>query len=122
METSHIWLANFPSEDYVDSYFEEQFDDDDAPINQFAADQGEQSYDHDWVERSFNDQRNLRLLISDHSYSSDYLDHVISRAAEMGIKTANTFIMADVNEFPSPRSPKADDYQIWYIGKYGCNI
>lgn len=65
MEISHIWLGKFPSEKALDEYFEEIYDEDneDAPLNQFARDQGENFYDHDWVERSFNNVTRLKDLL-----------------------------------------------------------
>ncbi|MGK7925701.1 MAG: immunity 22 family protein [Spirulina sp.] len=56
METSHIWLGNFPSADALEKYFAETYDEDDdgTPLNQFAADQGEHFYDSDWVEFSYS--------------------------------------------------------------------
>ena len=48
MDTAHIWLGQFADESALDEYFVEQMDDDDdTPINQFAADQGVPFYDHD---------------------------------------------------------------------------
>lgn len=122
METSHIWLGLFKSEEDLDTYFEEQYDGDDEPINRFAADQGEMYYDHDWVERGFCYSGNLRELIGGASYSSDYLTDVIAAANELGIGTANTFILADSNEFDAPRTVNTDKYKLWYIGKFKCHV
>lgn len=122
METSHIWLGQFPSEANLDTYFEETYDDDDeSPINRFAEDQGVGSYDHDWVERSFNNDGDLNTLIKDHSYSTDYIDDVIAFAIAHGIDGANTFIMADHLEVPDPKSCKKEDYKVWYVGKFKCS-
>ena len=76
MDVSHIWLGQFPSEEALDRYFEETYDDD-APINQFAADQGTAFYDHDWVEYGFNSLGSLRDLVEPHSYSVDSIEQVI---------------------------------------------
>ena len=122
MELSHIWLGRFSSNQLLDEYFEEQYDDDDAPINAFAADQGESYYDHDWVELGFDESCDLRALIVGASYSSDYLSKVISRASELEITTANTFILADAQQFPEPKSVEGEGYKLWYVGAYKCNI
>jgi hypothetical protein len=122
MEVSHIWLGRFPSEEAFEAYFEETYPDDEqnTPISRFAEDQGTWFYDHDWVERSFNDAGDLRSKIEPHSYSASYLDDVIRRAGEQGITDANVFIMADQEEFESPKSVTGSDYHIWYLGTVEC--
>ena len=122
MEISHVWLGRFSSEAALDEYFEESYDDDDAPINRFATDQDESFCDHDWVERNFKGSGDLRALIKGHSYSVDYIDDVIAKASTEGITNANTFIMADKNEFQNPRSLKGEGYVLWYMGAFNCNI
>ncbi len=124
MEKSHIWLGEFPSEDALNTYFEETYDDDDddAPINGFAADQGERFYDHDWVERGFVAHGSLEQLIVRHSYSKDYIEMVIADAEARGIVEANTFILADQSEFSDPKSVQGNDYTLWYLGIYTCQV
>lgn len=122
METSHIWLGLFQSEEDFNAYFEEQYDDDGEPINRFAADQGEMYYDHDWVERGFCDSGDLHELIGCASYSSDYLTEVIDAANELGIGAANTYILADSNEVGDPRTVNTDKHKLWYIGKFICHV
>ena len=124
METSHIWVAHFPSEKYLDEYFEEIYDeeDEDTPINRFAEDQGESFYDHDWVERSFCDSGDLKDLIINHSYAEDYIEKVIEIANANNLSGVNTFIMADKEEFSSPKSVDGDKYTIWYLGEFECNV
>lgn len=122
METSHVWLGMFQSEDHLDAYFEEQYEDDDTPINRFATDQGEMYYDHDWVERAFCQSGDLHDLIEDASYSYDYMQDVIATAKELGIKSANTFILADAQEIDDPKTVSSTDYQLWYIGKFKCHV
>jgi hypothetical protein len=123
MEESHIWLGLFPSGTMFDEYFEEGIEEDDAtPMNNFAKDQGEVFYDHDWVEISFRISDQLSSLLKGHSYCKDYMNDVIRFAKANNIKNANTFIMADANEIKSPRSVKHRDISIWYIGKYKCNV
>ena len=122
METSHIWLGVFESEEHLDDYFEEQYEEDDAPINRFAADQGEMYYDHDWVERGFCKSGELHELIDGASYSHDYLQEVIAAATKLGIQSANTFILADSNEFDDPKAVDTAEYRLWYIGRFKCHV
>jgi len=122
MEISHIWLGNFSSkEDYLD-YMEEIYsEDDDAPINKFAADQKVGFYDMDWEESFFDDSQDLRRLVSLGSYSKDYIDDVIRDAQLKNIDSANTFIIIDKNEIPTPISIKNDGYSLMYLGEYKCD-
>lgn len=123
MEVSHVWLGKFPNEASLEEYLEETIRDDDVtPMNVFAKSQGEVFYDHDWVEASFEVSDQLRSLIEGHSYSSDYIDEVISFANANGIENANTFILADVNEFKDPKSVHGQDVCLWYVGKFKCNV
>ncbi len=127
MAKSHIWIGSFPSEQAVEGYFEEVYDENDedrehTPLNKFAADQGERSYDHDWVEHGYSRAGNLRELIKGHSYSENYIDQVIQVATTRGITTGNTFILADEAEIASPRSVDHADYRLWYLGIFRCNV
>jgi hypothetical protein len=122
METSHVWVGMFESEEQLDAYFEEQYEDDDAPINRFAADQGEMYYDHDWVERAFCQSGDLHKLIDGASYSCDYMQDVIVAATKLGIQSANTFILADSEEFDDPKAVDTAERRLWYIGKFKCHV
>ena len=122
MELSHVWLGRFDSEAALDEYFDEQYEDDDAPINAFAADQDEMYYDHDWVEREFHESGDLLTLMDGASYAGDYLENVIHKAGGMGITNANTYILADAGQFSKPKSVNGREYQLWYIGSYNCNV
>ncbi len=124
METSHIWLGRFVSEQAVDAYFAESYSegDDEAPINQFAAEQGESFYDHDWLERSYSSSCDLRAQVSPHSYSESYLDRVLALSRERGALDAHVFILADEGEFSQPRSIEAPDHVLWDLGTFVCKV
>jgi hypothetical protein len=71
---SHIWLGQFGPK-APRSYFDEQYETDDAALSLFGAEQGEQRYDHDWVEITYLDElQAVQLLVDGHSYSDAYLD------------------------------------------------
>jgi hypothetical protein len=123
MEVSHIWLGQFSRE--VLDYFEEHYRDrgDDDPLSQFAGEQGETWYDHDWVEIScLYELQSVRSLVDGHSYSASYLDLVLAKAAELGITEVNVFILADKGEFSRPRSVSGTGYRLWYLGEFTCDI
>ena len=124
MERVHIWLGNFSSHDALEDYLEEHYDEDDdeQPINQFAADQGETFYDHDWVEAGFKEVEDINGLIKGHSYSDIYSEEVLEKAKSLEIKTANTFIMADSGEFSTPQSKQAETYSLYYLGRFRAYV
>lgn len=122
MEEFHIWLGFFPSEEAINEYFTEIYseENDDIPINKFAEDQGESFYDHDWLEYSYKDSDNLKILIEGHSYYEDYIDKIIMAARKLGISSANVFIMIDNKEITDPKSIEGDGYKLWYLGIFKC--
>lgn len=124
METSHIWIGLFES-DAPDDYFEEKYERDDGePINRFAEEQGEEFYDHDWIEVSYldaDDVRDVRALVDGHSYSIDYIDAVCDRAQTLGLGKINVFVLADKAEFNNPKSVTGQNYRLEYLGQFNCN-
>ena len=116
----HIWLGLF-GPDSPETYFVQTYVDDETPLSQFGAEQGERSFDYDLVEISFpNDPLPVRDLVDGHSYSESYLDSVVKKAAELGIVEANVFVLADKDEFASPRSVTGPGYKLWYLGEFIC--
>ena len=122
MDTAHIWLGRFADESALNEYFVERLDDDDdVPINQFASDQGVTFYDHDWVEYGYNNSGDLQALMAGHSYASSYSQKVmeiVCDRTEFRHIHANTFIMADHTEIPTPRSCQQSGYTFWNVGAF----
>ncbi len=118
MEFVHIWLGSFQSPKAFEDYLEEQYEDDERSINQFAEDQGERFYDHDWVESNFKVIDNLEELVMLHSYSGSYGEEVLKKAAGLDIEIANAFIMADSEEFTAPKSKQTANYTLHYLGRF----
>lgn len=119
MEEVHIWLGDFPSDDALYEYLEESYDEDDeAPINRFAADQEASFYDVDFLESGFEESGDLRALIEGHSYNEAYLDDLLAAAENEGLEHANTFIMVDADEIEEPQSASGDDYELTYLGTF----
>lgn len=117
---SHIWLGLFGPGAPRD-YFVQRYDEDsDVPPSRFGAEQGQRySFDYDFVEISYvDDPRPVRELVAGHSYSESYLDAVASKASEIGLTEANVFILADHDQFESPRSAAGTDYKLWYLGEF----
>jgi uncharacterized RDD family membrane protein YckC len=120
---AHLWLGQFGPEAPED-FFEERYDrEDDEPLSQFAASQGETWYDHDFVEISYLDEMgSVRSLVEGHSYCESYLDSIVAKAATLGIDRVNVFVFADKEQCSSPRSARGPGYQLWYLGEFECRI
>jgi hypothetical protein len=78
MKRSHIWIGYF-TDDAPEHYFSYQPHEreEDEPLNQFAVEQGETSYDFDFTEVSFaylSDAKLPREFLDGHSYSETYLE------------------------------------------------
>ena len=122
---SHVWIGVF-DDDAPDDDFEEHDnqDDEDAPLNQFAADQGETWYDHDRVEFSFVDiteAKDVRSLVVGRSYSDDYVDAVVAKAAALDITAINVFVLAEQDEIDHPRSVARAGLRLEFLGEFSCN-
>lgn len=116
----HLWLGLF-GPDAPDNYFVQEYVDDETPQSQFGAEQGQRSFDYDFVEISFpNDPRPVRDLVDGHSYSASYLDAVVRKATDFGITEANVFVLANKDQFECPRSVTGAGYKLWYLGEYVC--
>lgn len=122
---AHIWVAFFASEDALEAYMEEQYDEDDedAPISQFATDQGESFYDHDLVYAQFHDAPSARKLVEGWSFPEDAVEEVSKAISKLNLPNANTCFVADKDEFSNPTSAKGDGYELWYVGQFkGCSM
>ena len=63
-----IWVGAFSSEGQLRAYLHEQYEDDGAPLSEFARDCGLCWYDHDSVESRFADEVGLADLLQPFSY------------------------------------------------------
>ena len=122
---AHVWVAYFESEDALEEYMAEQYDEDndDAPISKFAADQDESFYDHDLVYGQFHDSPNARKLMEGWSFPDDSVALVAKAISQLNVPNANTCLIADKDEFSNPKSVKGDGYELWYVGSFkGCSM
>ena len=122
---AHIWIARFESEEYLEGYMQETFDeeDDEAPISQFAADQSESFYDHDLVYAEYHDQADANVLMDGWEFPKEAVARVVAAIEALSIRSANTVFVADKDEFRKPCSAKGDGYELWYVGQFdGCSM
>jgi hypothetical protein len=120
-----VWLGRFASEERLEAYFEETYgddEDDERPISEFAREQDETFYDHDFVERSFREATSsVRALLRGHSYASSFIAPVESRACELGLSDLNAVVLVWDRQVKSPRSVRGPDYELQCIGTFPCD-
>ena len=95
-ETSHFWVGHFPDGRRVGKYFAETYDedDDDMPISQFARDQGERFYDHDFMEYGFSKAaKSIEKLAKGYSFHEQWSAELARRAAAAGLTGVNMFVL-----------------------------
>ncbi len=118
-ECSHFWLGCFPCEQRVVGYFAEVYDEDreHTPLSQFAHDQSETWYDHDFMEHGFNlHSRSIEELVNGHSYFKEWTAELVRRAAEIGLNDMNMIVFISQDQIDNPCSVEGDDYALHYLG------
>ncbi|BBB62459.1 hypothetical protein UNDKW_4186 [Undibacterium sp. KW1] len=121
---SHIWVGQSsdaaPANYFVENREREVGVD---PMNSFAMEQGELSFDYDFTEISYLDWRDAqspRQFIDGHSYSASYLDAVVKLCGDEGIDKINVFIIANTDQFHAPKTVRTSDYFLKYLGCFDC--
>lgn len=117
-ETLDIWVGYF-EEERCGNYFEEQYDDDDAPLSEFAGDQEESFIDHDFMEIGFQPSpQSIADLVAGHSWSDEYANELAERVQQSNILRFNCFIFITAGEVQSPRSVSKDGVELHYMGQF----
>ncbi len=117
-ETSHFWVGHFP-EALACTYFAEVYgvDRDETALSAFARDQGDQFYDHDFLEYGFNDTAGtVEELVEGYSYSDQWGADLARLVAEAGLSGVNWFAFINESEIERPRSVQGDGYWYRYLG------
>ena len=125
IKDSHVWVGKFKSAKALEKYMEEVIDDDDdeAPISQFAADQGVAFYDHDLVFGEFLKKATPETLIACWAFPDKAKQAIVKAIEALGLDSLNVSLVADQGEFAKPKSAVGEGYQIWYVGKFkGANL
>jgi hypothetical protein len=121
-QTCHFWVGRFPNEQRVADYFAEVWDEDDedrahTPLSEFARDQQEKWYDHDFLEYGFNPAaRSIKELVTGYSYHDQYEDELSRRVTAHGLTGVNMFVFIDQEQIDHPRSVEGDGYTLHYMG------
>ncbi len=125
-QTVDVWIAQFPSQEALDSYLEETIsgepEDDDLPISQFASDQGESFYDSDFLEAKFQEEaEDIEELLDGMSFSASFVGPVKATFDGSAMPGANVVILSWAQQFESPCSTVGPDYTLNYLGQFPCN-
>ena len=127
-ENSHFWLGHFPDEQAADAYFTEVWDENDedyehTPLSAFARDQSIKWYEHDVIEHGFKEGvGSIQELVEGHSYSDQWAEELDRRAKVAGLQRINFVVFINEEEIEQPRSLKADDYYLQYLGTIEYSI
>ena len=119
MKSIHVWLGQFQSQTAINEYFAEQHNESaEQPLNQFAADQGQVTYDHDWLEYHFVADADLDdLLFGKYPFGRMALA-VQGLSNERGITAPNTLIVADASLIAAPVDVTGQNHRLWFLGKF----
>ncbi len=122
---SHIWVGifkdNAPEDYFTDNSGSEP--DYDKPMNLFSKEQGVLYFDYDFTEISYlhwKDAEEPRSFIDGHSYSDSYINKVSEICKAKNINKINVFIIADEDQFDSPRTVTGEGYHLEYLGLFNC--
>lgn len=121
-ETCHFWLGCFENAQRVAAYFAEVYGEEDAegeetPLSQFARDQGETWYDHDFLEHGFGEGcETVEDLARGYSYREQWTAELARRAKEAGLTGLNTIVFVSQDQITEARSAQGEGYRLWYLG------
>ncbi|MBC8066217.1 MAG: immunity 22 family protein [Chlorobia bacterium] len=117
-----VWVGFIKSKRDFNAYIKEFYGDDDETISQFAEDQGETFYDHDFVEAEhFGKPKELREVLKPLSHSSGFIDEA-ARIASSVITFIPNCVFADYDhQFKNPRSVENGGISFMYLGRFEFN-
>jgi len=113
---AHVWVGRFSSEEALEAYFEEQYESENNPINQFAADQKVMWYDHDWAERIFHNELSALDAVMFHGYFESAREKIQNSIEAKDISNVNVSVMLLDGEIDSGRDASGSDYSLEYLG------
>jgi hypothetical protein len=117
-----LWVGRFKSEHSFDAYLQETYSHDGvAPLSQFAADQNQTFYDHDFVEAGLHDTTDdVSRLLDGHSFANSYIDAASEAFRASGSGSANAVILVFGREIHKPQSVERSTYSLTYLGRFDC--
>lgn len=128
----HVWFGKFDSKLRYQNFILEHYNetDDDTPLNEFAASQGEVWYDHDWLECQFfeDDDWEKKFFYSGSPLQVGSVNEIISRAKKLSNTDYNAFFSyiephctPNTIEFSNPTTYKSETAELLFIGSFEPN-
>ncbi|WP_309383030.1 immunity 22 family protein [Cerasicoccus frondis] len=133
---SQFWICKFSDGNRCkeffkedESYFDEENEDnDELPLSEFIASQGETWFDHDFFEFGFSSKESssLEKMFVGHSWVEKWAPIVEEKLRELGIADYNSFAMMGIDHQPkfgehrqvsNPRSFLASGVELVYLGE-----
>lgn len=132
-ETSHFWFGKFKSEvvyfDFLgesEAYYEdEDVNEDEKYISEFAKSQSENFLDHDFMESGFEDEDiSFEQKFSLYSYSEKWITEVKERLSKQNqdLEKVNTIVFISKDQIKKPISIHNSEFELLYIGEIEYEI
>lgn len=128
----HVWFGKFDSKLRYQNFLLEHYseNEDDTPLNEFAASQGEVWYDHDWLECQFfeGDDWEEKFFYSGSPLQVASVNEIVAIAKNLSSTSYNAFFSyiephctPNSIEFSDPVSYKSEEAELLFIGSFEPN-
>jgi hypothetical protein len=119
-----VWVGEFGDQDAVDSYTEEQYDEDreDEPISKFGEDIGLKFYDHDFMEvEHYCGLSELGVsAFARHSYGESFGKVAWQAALSRGLREFDTvFMLYGYDHVRYPQANRTPE-RVKFVGTFPC--
>ncbi|MEM6660815.1 MAG: hypothetical protein AAF666_01440 [Pseudomonadota bacterium] len=124
-QSVHIWAIAAGDAQTFELFLEEQYDEDDVPMNGFAATQGVTYYDHDWQEAYFLGNPTAPSALREALSGVTDMDAVIALFGSAGAGNCDGLIRLSVTEdvlgISRPRDGALGDIAVSYLGMFDAD-
>ena len=120
---SHFYLGRVADLSRFTQFLTESYNEDDHPISEFFASQGEIFCDHDWMETGIRHPgTSLEEFFAPYSYAEEWSTRLSQAAILRNLNDANILIFIDRDQVSVPRSVKLDELELEYMGTFEYKI
>lgn len=130
-ETAHFWVGNFKDEDELADFFgedagyyddEDESEEDEKSISEFAKSQNEIWIDHDFFECGFEEEAaSFEEQFENYSYAEEWISELKLRAEKCPFPI-NAIAFINKEEIKNPVSVSTDEFELMYLGEITYNI
>lgn len=129
-ETSHFWVGRFEvTEDFQafleenDNYYQEQEDNKEVYLSEFAASQHQQWFDHDFMEVGFeDDDKPFAERFAGYSYAEQWMPQLQGMVDNELLQRSNALIFITAGEIRQPVSVQGPGFVLHYVGQITYDI